>query len=181
MGAGIRSITGCCSIRHATDNCIPPWARRVCRTPSHGCSERLEPDIRKPICPVLRGGSGGNVVPLLDAMRLTVMQQTAKGLPQTIQDEDVTYALRAPVVHQLERLTWALWHGNVYKAFHKIAALVMDVDGAVAITGDVTARKLLKAIEEFHTYIERNPAFIPNYGERYRSGERISSGFVEST
>jgi hypothetical protein len=57
----------------------------------------------------------------------------------------------------------------------------MDVDGAVAITGDATARKLLKAIEEFHTYIERNRTFIPNYGERYRCGERISTGFVEST
>ena len=36
-------------------------------------------------------------------------------------------------------------------------------------------------MEEFHTYIERNRAFIPNYGERYRHGERISTGFVEST
>jgi hypothetical protein len=26
-----------------------------------------------------------------------------------------------------------------------------------------------------------NRAFIPNYGERYRYGERISTGFVEST
>ena len=29
--------------------------------------------------------------------------------------------------------------------------------------------------------IERNRTFIPNYGERYRYGERISTGFVEST
>jgi hypothetical protein len=34
---------------------------------------------------------------------------------------------------------------------------------------------------ERHTYIDRNRAFIPNYGERYRYGERISTGFVEST
>jgi hypothetical protein len=45
---------------------------------------------------------------------------------------------------------------------------------------DETARKLLKQIEELHTYVERNPAFLPNYGERYRHGERIASGFVES-
>jgi hypothetical protein len=31
------------------------------------------------------------------------------------------------------------------------------------------------------TYIEWNQGFIPNYGERYRHGERISTGFVEST
>ena len=36
-------------------------------------------------------------------------------------------------------------------------------------------------MEEFHTYIENNAGFIPNYGERYRQGERISTGFVEST
>src|SRR5262245_31324907 len=102
MGAVIRSITGCCSTRHATDNFIPPWARRVCRTPSHGCSERLEPDIGKLICPVLRGGGGGNVVPLLDTMRLTVMQQTAKSLPETTQDEEMTYAVRAPVIKELD-------------------------------------------------------------------------------
>jgi hypothetical protein len=31
------------------------------------------------------------------------------------------------------------------------------------------------------SYIDRNRAFIANYGERYRYGERISTGFVEST
>ena len=29
-------------------------------------------------------------------------------------------------------------------------------------------------------YVERNQAFIPTYGERYRNGERIASDFVES-
>ena len=115
------------------------------------------------------------------AMRLTVMQQTAKGLPLTIQDEEETYTLRDPVVRALERLKWSLWHGNVYKAFQKITDLAMDLDVAMATTGDGTARKLLKAVEEFHTYMDRNRAFIPNYGERYRYGERISTGFVEST
>ena len=115
------------------------------------------------------------------AMRLTVMQQTAKGLPLTIQDEEETYTLRDPVVRSLERLKWSLWHGNVYKAFQKLTDLVMDLDAAVATAGEGKARKLLKTVEEFYTYIERNRAFIPNYGERYRYGERISTGFVEST
>ena len=114
------------------------------------------------------------------SMRLTVMQQTAKGLPHTIQDEEETYPLRDPVVQALVRLKWSLWHGNVYKAFQKLTDLIMDLDVAAA-TGDGTARKLFKAVEEFHTYIDRNRAFIPNYGERYRYGERISTGFVEST
>jgi hypothetical protein len=38
----------------------------------------------------------------------------------------------------------------------------------------------LKGVEDLHTYVERNQAFVPNYGERYRNGEKIASGFVES-
>ena len=41
-------------------------------------------------------------------------------------------------------------------------------------------RKLLKAVREFGTYITANRTFIPNYGDRYRHGETISTGFVES-
>ena len=114
------------------------------------------------------------------AMRLTVLQQTAKGLSLTIQDEEDTYVLREAVVRELERLKWFLWHGNVYRALQMVESVEMDLDVAAA-TGDGTARKLLKAVEEFHTYIEHNGGFIPNYGERYRHGERISTGFVEST
>jgi hypothetical protein len=38
-----------------------------------------------------------------------------------------------------------------------------------------------KRHEEFGTYINNNAEGIVNYGERYRCGERISTGFVEST
>jgi hypothetical protein len=45
--------------------------------------------------------------PLLDwfhlTMRLTVLQQTAKGLSEATSDEEKTYALRDPVVLELER------------------------------------------------------------------------------
>lgn len=33
---------------------------------------------------------------------------------------------------------------------------------------------------EFGGYIRANAAWIPNYGERYRAGEAISSAYVES-
>jgi hypothetical protein len=104
----------------------------------------------------------------------------AKGLPQTKSDEDETYRLREPVVRSLEQLKWFLWHGNVYRALQVVEAVEMDLEVAAA-AGDGNARKLLKATEAFHTYIERNRAFIPNDGERYRYGECISTGFVEST
>jgi hypothetical protein len=86
----------------------------VYRILSQGCLERLEPDIRKRICPVLRGGGDGNVASLPDSMKLTVLDQYAKGLvhcDQTLGEE---------IRDKIERLKWSLWHGNLYKAFYKI-------------------------------------------------------------
>jgi hypothetical protein len=114
-------------------------------------------------------------------MRLTMRQQTANGLPERIRDEAADDPRRDPVVRDLDRLKWSLWHGNASKALQVVQSVEMDLDAAVATSGHGTARKLLKAVEEFHTYIETNQALIPNYGERYRAGERISTGFVEST
>jgi hypothetical protein len=108
------------------------------------------------------------------------MQQSAKSLPLTIQHEEDTYVRREAVVRELERLKWLLWQGNVYRALQVVEAVEMDLDVAAA-TGDGTARKRFKAVEEFHTYIARNRAFIPNYSERDRYGERISTSFVAST
>jgi hypothetical protein len=46
---------------------------------------------------------------------------------------------------------------------------------------DEVAKKLYKRVREFITYIDNNGHFIPNYGERHRYGETISTAFVEST
>ena len=51
----------------------------------------------------------------------------------------------------------------------------------IANGSDGTARKRLNAVGEFHTDIENHQGFIPNSVEHYRHGERISTGFVEST
>ena len=40
---------------------------------------------------------------------------------------------------------------------------------------------MLKYVQELTTYVKNNTTTIVNYGERYRCGERISTGFVEST
>src|SRR5229473_6133387 len=40
--------------------------------------------------------------------------------------------------------------------------------------------KLTQAVQDFTRYIQANQAFIPNYGDRYRYGEKIATGFVES-
>jgi hypothetical protein len=41
-------------------------------------------------------------------------------------------------------------------------------------------KKLLKAVREFRGYIATNQQFIPNYGDRYRNDETITTSLVES-
>jgi hypothetical protein len=115
-------------------------------------------------------------------MRITVMKQIAKGITK----EDVETGISSESIQKdLTSLKWYLWHGNVFKALSKIEDLI---DSACALASDdydtepsLEAEKLCDYLEEFETYISKNGQYIPNYGERYRNGERISSSFVEST
>jgi hypothetical protein len=113
-------------------------------------------------------------------MRLTVLTQRAQGLPERVGEGEDSYELRPGVLKGLERVKCYLWHGNVFQALQELQGLEMDLDAAAFETQDERAQKLLKGAEELHTYVERNQAFVPNYGERYRNGEKIASGFVES-
>ena len=107
-------------------------------------------------------------------MRLTVMRQMAKGLTKHAPLQDVE--------EDLDRVKWHLWHGNVFRALQLLEYIQMDlemVDEQQSVFNKVV--KLTKAVREFHGYIEVNRSLIPNYGERYRYGETISTAFVEST
>ena len=89
--------------------------------------------------------------------------------------------LKEPILKVLESIKWYLWHGNTYEALRHLDILDMDLDAADEESNTSTTHKLLRAVREFLTYIANNQAFITNYGECYRQGDRISSGFVEST
>ena len=106
-------------------------------------------------------------------MKLTVLGQYGKGL---VQCEAV---LGEAIRDKIERLKWSLWHGQVDKALGKID----DLESAIEPFSETYARflPLVKALSELRTYIMNNRHLIPNYGERYRHGEAIATGFVEST
>ncbi|MGH3805156.1 MAG: hypothetical protein ACRDRU_00625 [Pseudonocardiaceae bacterium] len=44
----------------------------------------------------------------------------------------------------------------------------------------VSQAKLFKAVREFDGYLRANTGRLPNYGERRRAGEAISTAFTES-
>ena len=105
--------------------------------------------------------------------RLTVLDQYGKGL---VHCDPV---LGASIRDQIDRLKWSLWNRNLYKAFYKIddiASLIYHFEETYP-----RFKQLEKAVDEFRTYIRNNAHLIPNYAERYRRGEVITTSFVEST
>jgi len=84
----------------------------------------------------------------------------------------------------LNRIKWHLWHGNAGRAVGKIADLedtlsTHQADQSLAKRYD-KLKPLARLVADFQTYVEQNIASVVDYAERYRYGERVSTGFVES-
>jgi hypothetical protein len=107
------------------------------------------------------------------SMRLTVLQQQNKAFC----DDNPEGGKQ--VATTLERVKHYLWHGNVEKALECLGLVLFDLD--VQRRRFASASKLERSVSEFETYIRNNQKFIPNFGERYRQGDIISTAFVEST
>lgn len=103
------------------------------------------------------------------AMRLTVLNQMAKGV--AVEQKGKKFE------EELERVKWFLWHSNVYKALQLLEWLALDIDEEASDE----ARKLARTLHEFDHYIRTNQSYLPNYGDRYRNGEPISSAVAESS
>jgi hypothetical protein len=115
-------------------------------------------------------------------MRLTVMEQLIKGMMTELKANDKhseTASLLANLEKHRESVKWNLWHGNVVHALQRIDDVEDDLE--MLEENPANKQKLLKTAQEFRGYIEANQAFIPNYGDRYRHHETISTAFVEST
>jgi hypothetical protein len=106
-------------------------------------------------------------------MRMTVLGQYIKGLIR------VDRVRGEGVRKRLESAKGLLWHGQVTKALDRLE----DLDRGINYFTDLYPRfpQLKKAVQKFRVYIATNRACIPNYGQRYRRGETISTAFVEST
>jgi hypothetical protein len=115
-------------------------------------------------------------------VRLTVMRQMIKGMTAELTPGDKcpeTATGLADLEKHLESVKWNLWHGNVPHALQRIDDL--DDDLEMLEESLANKKKPEKAVREFRTYIGANQVFIPNYGDRYRHDETISTAFVEST
>src|SRR3954466_2299940 len=106
-------------------------------------------------------------------MRLTVLSQYTKGLAHHNPVEALALHSR------LERIKWRLWHGDTDVALSRARELAADV--AVLNSDYPGLQRFAKAAAGLATYIENTAAAIPDYGERRRHAEPISTAFTEST
>jgi len=80
---------------------------------------------------------------------------------------------------KLESVKWWLWHGKVDKALDRLGDFDRRIEHFVDTYPPFS--QLKKTVQKFHAYIVNNRGFIPNSGKRYRGGETLATGFVEST
>ena len=117
------------------------------------------------------------------AMRIEQLSQTARGFNGTYE----CGITKESILKDLERVKWFLWHGNLFRSDQTLTDLMFEADAAIEEDKqgkrpvNLVTKKLARALEEFGTYIDNNASGIVNYGERRRCGERISTGFAEST
>jgi hypothetical protein len=106
-------------------------------------------------------------------MRLTVLQQQTKGLHAEKPE------LGEEVARELTSIKHFLWHGNTFQALRRLESLLYALE--FPASRSLLVQKLAKGVHEFETYIHNSEELIPNFGERYRMGETITTAFVEST
>jgi len=108
------------------------------------------------------------------AMRFTNLQQVAKGINAVVDG-----GTRSHVLAEIDRAEWRLWNGLTERG---IVGLVHLGQWAQSPCFDHTPslKKLAHTLLETIRYLELNADSMPDYGKRYRAGQRISTGFVES-
>ncbi len=106
-------------------------------------------------------------------MKLTVLNQFTKGLSNSDPDTDIK------ILDALNSTKWYLWHGNTKRALEKLE----DCDDLLW-HNDLkyeNRKKFARHVDEMIAYVRNNAYLIPNYGEKWRYGETITTAFVEST
>ena len=106
-------------------------------------------------------------------MRLTVLSQYTKGLAHHNPVEALALHSR------LDRIKWRLWHGDTDVVLSRARELAADV--AILNSNYPGLQRFAKAAAGLVTYLDNNAAAIPDYDERRRYAEPISTAFVEAT
>ena len=107
-------------------------------------------------------------------MRFENLKQVAKGINGLTEG-----ALRDHALAEIERAKWRFWNGYAERGIIGLVHLAHWAD-AQCFDRLPSLKKLSKSLLDVMRYLESNSDSMPDYGERYRAGTRISTGFVES-
>jgi hypothetical protein len=79
----------------------------------------------------------------------------------------------------LKSLKWRLWHGQYWRAIRKLKQFLFTLR-LRTVSSKPVARRLRRLATKLMKLLSDNTNSLPNYGKRYRAGERIATSFVES-
>src|ERR1039457_325194 len=108
------------------------------------------------------------------SMRFTNLQQTAKGI-----DAIAAGGVRRHALAEIDHAKWRLWNGHTERGIVGLVHLEQWAQ-AKCFEHIPSLNKLASKLSDTTRYLELNADSMPDYGKRYRAGQRISTGFVES-
>ena len=79
----------------------------------------------------------------------------------------------------IDSIKWRLWHGRPAKAIARLQSMLC-VLLRPSLRRKAVVKRMNKLATELLRYLKNNADSMPDYGRRYRAGERISTSFVES-
>src|SRR5690349_22116329 len=140
-------------------------------------------------CPGLRAilaEAGVTEPPFLDwfhiAMRLEHAEKTAGSLPSETPEQ--AHA-KAGIVTEVDRLHWRIWHGKATDAqltLERLRALMPAFQGERGRGArGPSSRRLWTALREIDRYLTSQSAWLVNYAERHRAGQRVGTSLTEGT
>lgn len=140
-------------------------------------------------CPGLRAllvEAGVSTPPFLDwfhiAMRLQHAEATAGILPTKTPEQE---RAKAEIVTEVDRLHWRIWNGKAKDAqitLERIHAVLPAFQGETSCGSKIPpVRRLWTALRTIDRYLTSQSAWLTNYAERHRAGQRVGTALTEGT
>src|SRR5689334_5810566 len=124
--------------------------------------------------------------PFLDwfhiALRLEHAEKTAGSLPSDTPEQE---RAKAAIVQEVDRLHWRIWNGKATDAqitLERIRELMPAFQGERGRGSRCpSSRRLWTALRELDRYLSSQSAWLVNYAERHRAGQRVGTAITEGT
>ena len=115
-------------------------------------------------------------------MRLQHAEKVAGSLPVDTPEQEQA---KTVIIAEVERLHWRIWHGKARDARQTLER-IRDVMPAFRGMADArqkppSSRRLWTAVRELDRYLASQSAWLTNYAERHRAGQRVGTALTEGT